>query len=79
LLLDAVAQIFGDITVEHDMSMFNEDHIDIKMDWEELRDDTNFHEFLDSHEFQFETETTVESNEDGNDSFLENLAVMNEH
>ena len=79
-VLDAVAQIFGDITVEHDMSMFNEDHIDIEMDWEELRDDSSFHEFLDSHEFQFdETETTVESNEDGNDSFLENLAVMNEH
>jgi hypothetical protein len=48
-VLDAVAQIFGDITVEHDnddMSMFNEDHIDIEMDWEELRDDSSFMSFL---------------------------------
>jgi hypothetical protein len=48
-VLDAVAQIFGDITVEHDnddMSMFNEDRIDIEMDWEELRDDSSFYYFL---------------------------------
>ena len=79
-ILNAVAQIFGDIIVEQDMSMLDEDHIDIEMDWEELRDDSSFQDLWDSHVFWYdETETKIESNEDGNDSFLENLAVINEY
>ena len=31
-VLDAVAQVFGDITIEHEMSMLGEDQIDIEMD-----------------------------------------------
>ena len=30
-VLDAVAQVFGDITIEHEMSMLGEDQIDIEM------------------------------------------------
>ncbi|XP_028403969.1 ATP-dependent DNA helicase hus2/rqh1-like [Dendronephthya gigantea] len=62
--------------VEHDVSMF-EEISDIEMDWEELKDDSSLHELWHSHEYDFdETESLYDSNEDGNDSFLENLAVM---
>ena len=69
-VLDAVA-VFGDITIEHEMSMLAEDHqIDIEMDWEEIRNDSSFcNQSFESYAFQFdETETTIESNKDGNDS-----------
>ena len=36
-VLDAVEQVFGDITIEHEMSMLGEDQIDIEMDWEDLQ------------------------------------------
>ena len=35
---------------------------------------------FESYAFQFdETDTTIETNKDGNDSFLENLANLNKH
>ena len=42
-LLDAVAQVFGDITIEHEMSMLGGDQIDIEMDWEEIRNYSSFY------------------------------------
>ncbi len=83
-VLNAIAQVFGDITVELNRSLLDENHtdidMDIEMDWEELRDDSSFQDLWDSNVFQYdETQTTIESNENGNDSFLENLALINEY
>ena len=80
-VLDAVAQAFGDITIEHEMSMLGEDQIDIEMHWEEIRNDSSFYnQSFESYAFQFdETDTTIETNKDGNDSFLKNLANLNKH
>ena len=77
-VLDAVEQVFGDITIEHEMSMLGEDQIDIEMDSEEIRNDSSFYnQSFESYAFQFDE--TIETNKDGNDSFLENLANLNEH
>lgn len=78
-VLNLISQVFGDITVEHDMPML-EELSNIEMDWEELKDHSSLNELWYSHEYDFdETETSVDSNEDGNDSFLENLAVMSKY
>ena len=68
------------------MYLLNEYHtdidMDIEMDWEELRDDSSFQDLWDSNVFQYdETQTTIESNKNfkGNDSFLENFALINEY
>ena len=68
-VLDAVAQVFGDITIEHEMSMLGEDQIDIEMDWEEIRNDSSFcNQSFESCAFQFdETDATIETNKDRND------------
>ena len=76
--MDAVEQVFGDITIEHEMSMLGEDQIDIEMDWEEIRNDSSFYnQSFESYAFQFDE--TIETDKDGNDSFLENLANLNKH
>ena len=43
-VLNAVAEVFNDIIVGVDLSVFNNSHadIDIGMDWEEWRDDSSF-------------------------------------
>ena len=68
-------------TIEHEMSMLGENQIDIEMDWEEIKNDSSFyHQSFESYAFQFdETDITIETNKDGNDSFLENLANLNKH
>lgn len=79
-IIDAVAQVFGDITVTHEMSMNAEDNIEIEMDWDELREDSNLLEFFDSQEFEMdETDSSMDCSLAGNDSFLENIAMNNAH
>ena len=61
--------------------MLGEDQIDIEMDWEEIRNDSSlYNQSFESFALQFdETDTTIETNKDGNNSFLENLANLNKH
>jgi hypothetical protein len=62
------------------MSMNAEDNIEIEMDWDELREDSNLLEFFDSQEFEMnETDSSMDCSLAGNDSFLENIAMNNAH
>ena len=50
----------------------------LKWDWEEIRNDSSFYnQSFESYAFQFDE--TIETNKDGNDSFLANLANLNKH
>jgi hypothetical protein len=60
--------------------MNTEDNIEIEMDWDELREDSNLPEFFDSQEFEMdETDSSMDCSLAGNDSFLENIAMNNAH
>ena len=72
--------IFDDIEIVPEQSMMAEGTNCVEMDWENLKDDSSYLEMTDSREIEVdETDTSIDSSQTGNDSFLEHFTAINQH
>ena len=79
-ILNAIAKVFDDIEIVPEQSMMAEDTNCVEMDWENLKDDSSYLEMIDSREIEVdETDTSIDSSQTGNDSFLEHFTAINQH
>ena len=66
-ILNAIAKVFDDTNC-------------VEMDWANLKDDSSYLEMIDSREIEIdETDTSIDSSQTGNESFLEHFTAINQH
>ena len=76
-VLSAIAQIFGDVSVDTSLPADCEDEMNFEMEWEEVRNDPSFLSMMDSQDWIYcDTDTSMESNTPmNNSSFFEEFAM----
>ena len=78
-ILTVIEHVLNDIKVDLGMSTFDEEELNIEMDWEEVRDDSSFQSMVDTQDLGWSnTNTSTDSTLVGNRSvFFEDFAMTN--